>query len=126
MFGGEVEVDETYIGGKARNMHKADRERKIDARGGMSGNKTPVIGMIERGGRVRAQVLDDLRGRTVRSYVHDTVEPGSTVYTDSFKSYIGLGRDYDHKVIDHAVAYVDGNIHTNFIENFWSLLKRAA
>ena len=80
--------------------------------------------MIERGGRVHARVVGDLRSRSLRSHITDVVEEGSSVYTDAFASYKGLGRDYDHRTVDHAVQYVDGNVHTNFIENFWSLLKR--
>jgi transposase-like protein len=119
---GQVEIDETYIGGKARNMHKAQRVAKN--RRGRSAEKTVIIGMVERGGRVRAQVVDNVKRRTLQSYVHDAVEPGATVYTDALESYAGLGRDFDHRTVNHAVRYVDGNVHTNVIENFWSLLKR--
>jgi len=115
MLSGTVEVDETYIGGKARNMH---------SRQAVTDNKTPVLGMVERGGIVRARVVDDIKRGTLQSYVRDAVEPGSAVYTDALKSYTGLGRDFDHRTINHAMRYVDGNVHTNVIENFWSLLKR--
>jgi len=123
MLSSTVEVDETYIGGKARNMHKSQRGLKGKP-GRSSQGRTVVFGMVERGGKVRASVLDDVRGRTLKSYVRDAVAPGSTVYSDSFPSYIGLDRDFEHATIDHAVQYVNGNVHTNFIENFWSLLKR--
>ena len=123
MLSGTVEVDETYIGGKARNMHAAQRKATPSGRS-LLGNKTPVLGMIERGGKVHARVVGDLRSRSLRSHITDVVEEGSSVYTDAFASYKGLGRDYDHRTVDHAVQYVDGNVHTNFIENFWSLLKR--
>jgi transposase-like protein len=123
MLSGTVEVDETYIGGKARNMH-ASKRRQVPSGRSMAGNKTPVLGMIERGGKVHARVIGDLRRRSLHGHVSDVVEEGSAVYTDAFASYKGLGRDYDHRTVDHAVAYVDGNVHTNFIENFWSLLKR--
>lgn len=123
MLSGEVEVDETYIGGKARNMH-ASKRKEIPSGRSLVGNKTPVLGMIERGGKVQARVIGDLRRRSLQSHITDVVEPGAAVYTDAFASYKGLGRDYDHRTVDHAVAYVDGNVHTNFIENFWSLLKR--
>jgi transposase-like protein len=123
MLAGTVEVDETYIGGKARNMH-ASKRKQIPPGRSLGGNKTPVLGMIERGGKVRARVIGDLGRRSLHGHVSDVVESGASIYTDAFASYKGLGRDYDHRTVDHAVAYVDGNVHTNFIENFWSLLKR--
>ncbi len=119
---GTVEVDETFIGGKARNMHKRTRAEKITARGPK--DKTAVLGMIERGGRVRAEVVPNVKRRTLQGHVRDAVEPGATVYTDALRSYSGLERDYDHEVVDHAERYVDGQVHTNYMENFWSLLKR--
>jgi transposase-like protein len=124
MMDGRIEVDETYIGGKARNMHKADRERKGVKLGRSTANKTVVLGIIERDGKVRARVVDNVKRRTLQSYVRDAVEPGATVYTDALESYTGLGRDYDHRTVNHAIQYVDGELHTNHIENFWSLLKR--
>ena len=122
MLSGEVEVDETYIGGKARLMHKAQRAKV--GRGRNPGNKTVVLGMIERGGRVTARVVEDVRKRTLQSYVRDRVVSGSAIYTDALDSYRGLSDDFDHRVVNHAVTYVDGNVHTNVMENFWSLLKR--
>lgn len=119
---GEVEVDETYIGGKARNMHKHVRAQKITGRG--MKDKTAVLGMIERGGRVRAEVITDSAGRTVKPRIREAVEPGSSVYSDTHGGYSGLGLDYDHCVVDHAERYVDGQVHTNYMENFWALLKR--
>ena len=65
-----------------------------------------------------------MKRRTLQSYVRDAVEPDATVYTDALPSYAGLGRDFNHLTINHAIQYVDGNVHTNYIENFWSLLKR--
>jgi transposase-like protein len=123
MLSGEVEVDETYIGGKARNMHKAQRERTV-RRGRAKGHQVPVLGMVERGGKVSAHVVDDIKRRTLQGYVTDRVEPGSAVYTDQLHSYVGLGRTFNHLTINHAIQYVDGNVHTNVIENFWSLVKR--
>jgi transposase-like protein len=122
---GEVEVDETYIGGKARNMHKKDRERRgITGTGGSTG-KTPVLGMIERGGRVHAEVVPDVKARTLRPRVRDAVEVESALYTDANRAYQGLGPiAYSHETVDHAERYVDGRVHTNTIENFWSLVKR--
>jgi transposase-like protein len=119
---GTVEVDETFIGGKARNMHKAERARKIHGTGIV--DKTTVLGMIERGGRVRAEVVPDTKKSTLQSRVREQVEPRSAIFTDANYAYAGLGNDYDHRTVDHAVQYVDGLVHTNVIENFWSLLKR--
>jgi transposase-like protein len=120
---GEVEVDETFIGGKARNMHKADRARKITGTGGA--NKTAVLGMMERGGDVRTEVIPNVKGRTLKPRVRESVEPGSAVYTDALKSYSGLYPEYEHATVDHAERYVDGRVHTNSMENFWSLFKRS-
>jgi transposase-like protein len=123
MLSGEVEVDETYIGGKARHMHKAQRKQKV-ARGRAPGSKTIILGMAERGGRVSASVVEDVTKRTVQSYVRDRVKPGSSLYTDEFVSYTGLNADFDHRTVNHVLTYVDGNVHTNVMENFWSVLKR--
>jgi transposase-like protein/ribosomal protein L37AE/L43A len=122
-LGGEVEVDETFIGGKARNMHKDVKARRIQGRTGPEG-KAIVAAVLERGGKVRAKVVDKRRKHQLQSLVREHVEPGSALYSDALKSYDGLGVDYAHQVIDHAVAYVDGTVHTNHAENFWSLLKR--
>ena len=121
-FSGTVEVDETYIGGKARNMHKHVRARKITGTGGK--DKAKVLGMIERGGMVRAEVVTDIKRSTLQGRVRDAVEPGASVFTDSLPSYSGLDRDYDHRTVDHAERYVDGQVHTNYMENFWAVLKR--
>lgn len=122
---GEVEVDETFIGGKARNMHRADRERRMRGKTGPAG-KTTVAGALERGGRVRAQVLPGSPSRRLlHAHVRKHIAEGATVYTDSLRSYSGLEEyGYDHRAVDHAQQYVDGRIHTNGMENFWSLLKR--
>ncbi len=126
-FAGEVEVDETYIGGKARNMHYADRVRKF-GKGKKGGHpsigKTPVMGLIERGGAVRTYVVKDATKNTLQSRIRETVEPGAALYTDTLPAYSGLDADYDHRTVDHAERYVDGQVHTNHMENFWSLLKR--
>jgi len=119
---GIAEVDETFIGGKARNMHEVDRKRKITGTGGT--DKTIVVGALERGGKVRATVAADRSRTTLQGFVRDNVAEGATVYTDALNSYTGLAADYDHATVDHAVAYVNGQIHSNGIENFWSLLKR--
>ena len=121
-LGGHVEVDETFIGGKARFMHKYQRERKIKGTGGYG--KVAVMGLLERHGEVRCHVVGDRRRRSLDGAVREHVEAGSFVYSDALKSYSDLKDEYVHQVIDHAEKYVDGQIHTNGIENFWSLLKR--
>jgi transposase-like protein len=119
--GSEVEVDETFIGGKARNMHAKERRRKgvKDA-----GAKTIVIGALQRGGKVHAKVTPNRKKESIESVIFPSVEKGTTVYTDEFPAYKFVTDEYEHKVINHLEKYVDGNIHTNGIENFWSLLKR--
>src|SRR5262249_7707759 len=119
---GEIEVDETFIGGKARNMHIDKRQRRITGTGGK--DKTPVMGILERGGKVHTAVVPNRRKKALQSEVRKHVEAGSALYTDALLSYDGLAGEYAHQVIDHAVAYVDGAVHTNGLENFWSLLKR--
>jgi transposase-like protein len=119
---GEVEVDETFIGGKARNMHVDKRERRITGTGGK--DKTIVFGALERGGKVRTMVVADRKRSALQTCVKEHVEAGAALYSDALKSYDGLAQDYAHKVIDHAEKYVDGKVHTNGLENFWSLLKR--
>src|SRR4029077_18043884 len=120
----EVEVDETFIGGKARNMHKGDKARKLKGRTGGNKGKAIVAAVLERGGKVRAKVVDKRRKHQLQALVRDNVEAGSALYSDALKSYEGLDGEFVHQVIDHAVAYVDGNVHTNSCENFWALLKR--
>jgi len=119
---GEVEVDETFIGGKARNMHVAQRERRITGTGGH--DKTAVMGIVKRGGEVRTMVVPDRKKGTLHAAVEEHVQAGSALYSDDLRSYDGLAGRYAHQVVDHAVAYVDGRVHTNTLENFWSLLKR--
>src|SRR5215212_8082793 len=119
---GEVEADETYIGGLARNMHKDKRAEKIQGRG--ASGKVAVMGLLERHGEVRTKVVPDTKSRTLQVEVRENVEPGSAVYTDALRSYKGLDPEYVHEVVDHAEKYVEGKVHTNGLENFWSLLKR--
>jgi transposase-like protein len=121
-LGGEVEVDETFIGGKARNMHLDKRERRITGTGGK--DKTIVFGALERGGKVRTMVVGDRKRATLQTCVKEHVEAGSALYSDALKSYDGLAQEYAHQVIDHAEKHVDGKIHTNGMDNFWSPLKR--
>lgn len=122
MLTGEVEADETFIGGKARNMHVSKRERRITGTGGK--DKTAVMGLLERGGQVRTQVINTRKKKELQGEVKKHVEAGAALYTDALLSYQGLSSDYAHQVVDHAVEYVNGRVHTNGLENFWSLLKR--
>jgi transposase-like protein len=119
---GEVEADESFIGGKARNMHVSERKRRITGTG--TKDKTAVMGILERGGKVRATVVPNRRKGTLQAEVRKHVEAGAALYTDALLSYEGLAGEYVHQVVDHAVQYVDGRVHTNGLENFWSLLKR--
>jgi transposase-like protein len=119
---GEVEADETFIGGKARNMHISKRERRITGTGGK--DKTAVMGLLERGGKVRTKVISNRKKALLQAEVKKHVEAGTALYTDALPSYSGLAQEYAHKVVDHAVEYVNGRVHTNGLENFWSLLKR--
>jgi transposase-like protein len=119
---GEVEVDESFIGGKARNMHLSERKRRITGTG--TKDKTAVMGILERGGKIRTTVVPNRKKHELQSQVRKHVEAGAALYSDALLSYEGLATDYAHKVVDHAVQYVDGRVHTNGLENFWSLLKR--
>jgi transposase-like protein len=142
---GQVEADETYIGGLARNMHKDKRERVITGTGGLG--KAIVMGLLERHGidksqkvmdtldydkkkdkktsRVKAKVVPNTQRETLHGEVREHVQPGSDVFTDALAAYRGLDPEYVHQFVDHAEAYVkDQVVHTNGLENFWSLLKR--
>ena len=117
---GDVEVDETYLGGKSRNMHKS--KRPTNGRGPV--NKIAVIGAKERGGKVKARTIARTDASTLKGFVAETVEPGSTVYTDEHRGYLGMV-DMDHQSVKHSAGqYVDGMAHTNGIESFWAMLKR--
>lgn len=125
-MGGEVEVDETFIGGRARNMHKG--RRKVKGRGQVG--KAVVMGLLERHGEdghstVRTSVVPSTRRSALAPIIRQHVKPGSDVFTDALASYLGLAPEYMHQVIDHAEAYAKGRVHTNGLENFWSLLKRS-
>jgi transposase-like protein len=126
-MGGEVEADETFIGGLAKNMHKDRRERTIKGTGGAG--KEAVLGIVERGtenttSRIKVSHVRNVRGKTLKPEVRANVEPGATVYTDALKSYLGLSDAYTHETVDHTIEFVRGKVHTNNVENFWSLLKR--
>jgi transposase-like protein len=120
----EVEADETFIGGKARNMHKDVHARRISGMGQSFRDKTVVMGILERGGQVRTQVIPDRQKETLQPIVRKHVHLGSALFTDEMGGYKGLLGEYEHGIIDHAIQYVNGRVHTNGLENFWSLLKR--
>ena len=119
---GTVEADETFIGGKARFMHADKRAEKIQGRGPMG--KAIVFGLLDHEtGRVHTRHVHTRRKKDLQPIIREMVEPGSELHTDALESYDGLS-EYTHKVVDHAEAYVQNNVHTNRMENFWSLLKR--
>lgn len=125
---GHVEIDETFIGGRARFMHKRRRAKRIKGTGGVG--KAAVMGLLERHGPdghsvVRLKMVPTVRQEALLPEVREQVTPGAEVFTDEWRSYKGLEADYIHRVIDHAESYAEGKIHTNGLENFWSLLKRA-
>lgn len=122
--GGPVEVDETFIGGKIKNMHKSKRPVGTGHSGIAVGSmaKAIVVGMLERNGRVRTEVVIDRTKPTLHALVAKNVHPEATLVTDEWHSY--KGTDFAHEIINHAVEYVRGQVHTNGIENFWCLLKR--
>ena len=119
---GEVEADETYIGGKARSMNNKQRSKRGRGTGGTG--KEIVMGLLERGGKIKLKHVANARRSILQSEIRENVETGSQVFTDALPSYNGLSKDYAHEAIDHAREYVRGNVHTNGLENFWSLLKR--
>jgi len=126
-LGGEIEIDESFIGGKARNMHRERRKRTI--KNGTNKGKTIVLGILQRETegkpkRVRATVIPDRTKPVMRENVLPHVEPGSTLYTDEY----GVQWTTDgfiNEIVNHAETYVRDNVHTNGMENFWSLLKRS-
>jgi transposase-like protein len=125
---GTVESDETFVGGKAENMHAAKRARKILGRGAVG--KAIVHGLLERGteenpSQVRASVVPNTQAETLLPEIARNVEPNATVFTDAASCYSGLSSRYIHRAVDHAVRYAIGTVHVNGMENFWSLLKRA-
>jgi transposase-like protein len=127
--GSEVEVDETFVGGKLRNMHKEKqiRYRKIteSAKFGGPTGKAIVLGMLDRTARkVRTSVVPDVSRLTLQTAVLENVTHGTNVYTDQAPAYQRLNKTYLHEIVNHAETYVRGRVHTNGLENFWSLLKR--
>ena len=134
-FTGHVEADETFIGGRGRFMHKDRKERMLKGRSSGTAGKVAVFGVLERTtperkSRVKTQIVKNVRRGSVLMEVKKNVKQGSHLYTDALKSYQmpaawGPSDYYTHQVIDHAERYADGHVHTNGMENFWSLLKRA-
>lgn len=132
MLDGEVEVDETYIGGKARKMNTGRRKMNLDGahkRNAWAG-KVAVMGLLQRHegkgkSKVRTVPVETVRRHRLHEIISSNVLDGSTVYSDALKSYDRLGVYYEHRVIDHAESYAQGVVHTNGLENYWSLLKRA-
>lgn len=124
MLEGIVEVDETYVGGKKINKHKSVLSKLKDGTGYV--NKTPIVAMLQRDGKIVTVVSPVANGETIKPFIYKHVAPGSTVYTDGFGAYKGLDKTYKHEIVRHdANEYVrEGNIHTNSIEGFWSQLKR--
>jgi transposase-like protein len=130
---GEVEIDETFIGGKARNMHKGKLRRLHLTMSNPMVGKVAVMGLLERNtekgaSQIRLRRIESNRRKHVRPVIDAHIEPGSTIYSDALRSYLHLsqeGSEFVHGMIDHAEKYADGNVHTNGMENFWSLLKRA-
>jgi transposase-like protein len=122
--GGPVEMDETFVGGKLKNMHKNKKPKGTGFSGIAQGAsaKTIVVGMVERGGRVRAEVVMERTHAVLRAVANKHIHPGATLMTDEWGGY--KGTDFTHQIVNHAVEYVRGNVHTQGIENFWALLKR--
>jgi transposase-like protein len=120
---GTVEADETWIGGKSINMH-AKKRKRFEMKGGVRDHKQAVLGMVERKGRVRAKVVPNASGKHIVPIVRENVAEGSTLHTDQWSAYELLQNDYVHEAVNHSIEYVRDNVHTQSIENYWSLLKR--
>lgn len=127
LLDGTVEVDETYVGGKNKNRHE---DKKIaNSQGRSAIDKTPVIGLLERDGKVRTFVVGNTEASTIQPIMRAKVSKNATVVTDAYRSYNGLGKDYNHKVVKggnegNGYYLLEGIYHTNTIEGFWSLFKR--
>jgi transposase-like protein len=127
LLGGIVEMDETYVGGKPRKGSGTENGSGIINKRGRGTKKTPVVGMIDRGGNVQAEVRLDriLNNKKMMAMAKSHINSeSSTVITDQFGGYYHLNKKFDHKIIDHSFRYADGPVHTNNIESLWALLKR--
>ena len=126
---GIVEADETFVGGKPRRRKDSDGNLPPPSKRGRGTKKTKVLGAIERGGKVIARVVTDLSGSTIMKFVTSCIRGGSTLVTDEYKGYTPIKKIMKHEIISHQKRqYVDPDnpaIHTNTIEGFWSLVKRA-
>jgi transposase-like protein len=124
MLAGIIEADETYVGGKPRKRNK--REDDKPSKRGRGTDKTPVIGAVERDGNVVAQVAEDLTGKGILNFIQNAVRTeDSVLITDEYRAYAAVRSLMPHATINHQKAYSENGIHTNTIEGFWSLLKRA-
>jgi len=119
----DVEIDETYVGGKNKNRHFAKKVKNAQGRGAK--DKTPVVGMVERGGKLNASKVNDVQAETLTAEIIRNVKKTASLHTDEWTGYKDVSKIYDHSIVQHGRGqYVNGKAHTNTIEGFWSLLKR--